>query len=156
MFIGTPYRAYKKWVSCQPVTGSLCIRQGLATNQTRGQPHLLDHLCLVIPITTEGPTQYGTALEHTALVIGMGCTGQLPQKAISLRSRNDQPARYMEIETATWTKWGYRGGCSDQRDKTPEEQLSEVEIGELHDRVQGNDHKDERTPEKNGWTQWEV
>ena len=33
----------------------------------------------------------------------------------------------------------------------PEEKLSEVEIGELPDRVQ--DHKDERTPEKNGWTQ---
>ena len=57
----------------------------------------------------------------------------------------------MEIETANWTKWGYRGACSNQRDKTPEEKLSEVEIGELPDRVQ--DHKYERTPEKNGWTQ---
>ena len=35
-----------------------------------------------------------------------------------------------------------------EQDKTPEEKLSEVEIGELPDRVQ--DHKDERTPEKNG------
>ena len=29
-----------------------------------------------------------------------------------------------------------------KQDKNPEEQLSEVELGNLADRVQGNDHKD--------------
>ena len=38
-----------------------------------------------------------------------------------------------------------------EQDETPEEELSEVEIGNLPDRVQGNDHKDDqRTQEKNG------
>ena len=138
------------------MTGSLCIRQGLATNQTRGQPCLLDHLHLVIPITRGTHTIWGSPGAYSSGTQGMGCTGQLLQKAISLRSRNNQPARYMEVETANRTKWDYRGACSNQKDKTPEEKLSEVEIGELPDRVQGSDHKDERTPEKNGWTQWEI
>jgi len=43
-----------------------------------------------------------------------------------------------------------------EQDKTPEE-LSGVEIGNLPDRVQGCDWKDDQgTQKKNGWTKWEI
>ena len=39
-----------------------------------------------------------------------------------------------------------------KQDKIPEEKLSEVGDGQsIQQRNQGNDYKDQRTPEKNGW-----
>ena len=44
-----------------------------------------------------------------------------------------------------------------EQDKAPGEELSEVEIGSLLKRVQSYNCKDDqRTQEKNGWTQWEF
>ena len=43
-----------------------------------------------------------------------------------------------------------------EKDKTPDKELSDMEVGNLQESGQSNDCKDAQgTQEKNGWLQWE-
>ena len=96
----------------------------------------------------------GVLLQHAAMVSRGECAAPAERHFSQVRKCN-QSTRYIRSKNSKLGKMRWqRNTFQEEKNKTPEE-LSDVEIGNISDRVQGNDHNNQTVWEKTGWTEGE-